>query len=831
MSGATRLSMDGLSQPFHALPRHSHNGVEHGSLESSFAQLRDVTAVERQTAKHHQRLTHLEKAFTKLEKRLGGLYEITRTSLGEDRLQSYCMGCLQTSAASSDTAATPHQDTGHASPTSSIDRCNSTEAVLTLPGTVPGIDSIGEALAVHAARLETIEATCGDLRHSVEDAVCMAESTERLMKAALDHEAGQLRHEHGNHRVQFAADLRRLEAAAGEATRRVQDIERRIEEARQDQVTNTNSLNTRMEKALRSMDEHSTEANQLHTLLKGELMQEMGVLRGSLGLKQTRQDKDVASVQMRLQEFERMQLQEKQPGTGFEASVAARLEQRLKDIVQPQLDMLLNNMTQCATGQLERSAIGVRELETRLTALEAIALRRNALEAAAPLATSSNMEHLKRSLVDTEKDMARLARNCIGVVEDPLSTEVSSASFATPSREDPIDVQRQLLCISTHFTKRLTTAETKFTSEFKHVQEMLTLCHAAVRAMQEEVQDLRPRIGSMEVQIVGLQLHTSSQALLQQQQQRLQQQAANMSPPGPTKKPDAPSDPASMLTNLKRLLSRGSQGSGASDATNTSQPAAVPVTIVTEERHPAAVPKPALQAQNLARLAVAPHAQPQDSAAAKPASQAQILSCSAGAPPTQPQGFSTPQATCAEKPCGCSTRSRAVAAPAPGCSPSTINRSLLNNKDSLLIPQPTSTNGSICGAAGLAVTAVEPSSSPRGVTRTLTNISNPSNPLESPIDTAGGATVMTTSNAGPPSQVHGDALRCTAPCNLAAGGISGGRRGGSVPGTTLGSTAVLQYSPESRRLQLIASSSSRHTHHSASPRPAPRVLHARHAAT
>jgi len=258
--------------------------------------------------------------------------------------------------------------------------------------------------------------------------------------------------------VQLAADLQRLEAVVGETTGRVQDIDRQVEEVCQDQLINTSSLDARMEQALRSIDEHSTEAGHLHVMLKGELMQELGALHESMGLefsrvkqnaeglgqteqvasqmyriveesnlrikelelKHTRQAAEIASVQLHLQEMERMQVQQRHASVGSEVSVATRLEQRLKEIVQPQLDMLLNATARCATAMSPSSSIDVQELVMRLTALETKTLRSDASKISTSLATSSDVDHLRRSLANTEKDVARLARSFAGIVEDPL---------------------------------------------------------------------------------------------------------------------------------------------------------------------------------------------------------------------------------------------------------------------------------------------------------------------------------------------------------------------------------------------------------------------------
>merc|ERR1712129_243578 len=241
-------------------------------------------------------------------------------------------------------------------------------------------------------------------------------------------------------------------------------------------------------------------------------------------------------------------------------------------------------------------------------ALETKTLCSDVSPVAAPLATSSDVEDLRRSLANTEKDMAKLARSFAGIVEDPVKS-AGSSEVTTQGSKDPLDIQRQLQRMSTDLSARVMTTETNFTNDLKHVREMLTACLALLRAMQEDVQDLRPRVGSLEVQIVGFQLRTSSQVqnhmagvpLKQQQQQQQQQQQVTKVPPRvATEQPDASNDPVSILANLQRLLLGRAPDSGAGDAANTSQPAVSPVTIVNEAKSlsapvPATVAEPALQ--------------------------------------------------------------------------------------------------------------------------------------------------------------------------------------------------------------------------------------------
>merc|ERR1719362_1260229 len=106
---------------------------------------------------------------------------------------------------------------------------------------------------------------------------------------------------------------------------------------------------------------------------------------------------------------------------------------------------------------------------------------------------------------------------------------MSTATTSSKSLDDfGADFSGQLERMASDFKSRLAVTENTFVQDLKHVRELLSASVSLTKTMQGELQDLRPRVGSLEDQVgawKGLGMGSSpSDDQLQPQQQQQQQQ-------------------------------------------------------------------------------------------------------------------------------------------------------------------------------------------------------------------------------------------------------------------------------------------------------------------
>jgi len=182
----------------------------------------DASAANQEPSEQRQRLVHLEKAVAQTEKRLGRL---SKTSLAGVTLRSTFLNTLRP------TQGVASEDQEVSSNTNSIVGLTAVTRRTSLESTH------GDLWPSNAlSRIEALEANTDDLRRGMQDALAVAESTETLLKAAMDHEVEQLWRELRLLRMQSIAEMQRVEKSGAEALQRAQEAEQQVQAVHQEQV-------------------------------------------------------------------------------------------------------------------------------------------------------------------------------------------------------------------------------------------------------------------------------------------------------------------------------------------------------------------------------------------------------------------------------------------------------------------------------------------------------------------------------------------------------------------------------------------------------------------
>lgn len=389
------------------------------------------------------------------------------------------------------------------------------------------------------ARIDVLEANCDDLRHGTQDALAVAESTEKLLKAAMDHEAEQLWRELRLIRQESTAELQQLglqftkqmeglaqdvhalresglkssgcEAENVEKTQLVEDISLRVQvqdlqQQRHIQAAEVATVQSRLQELERM---HA----QQHADHRCQPVEEMLLRLQGLEQQLHRQAAEVGLWQPRLRALERSQQQQQSTDT-----LAAQMpqEQALMELVQSALETRLASNQKCVPEEQHSSSVELQELKGRLLVLEGKIPSSDGVEAA--VATMPDIEQLRKSLADTNNDVSMLARHFAGLLNDPKpkavrfslpgtpSSQASSDSSASKQSSDLQQLQSSLL----EFASRLNSTEPVSAGDVKQVRDMLS---AQVRDMLQQPDLQVPARTELQQLAVHLPTHTSAHSV------------------------------------------------------------------------------------------------------------------------------------------------------------------------------------------------------------------------------------------------------------------------------------------------------------------------------
>jgi len=326
-----------------------------------------------------------------------------------------------------------------------------------------------------SSRIRAVEADCQQCRHDVQNALSVAEgasrkaqSTEQQLKSTLEGKVEQLQNELTVYRREILAKLQRIDEAGAETVRRVQHAEQVSEQARKYQAISIASLNNRWEQAIEVIDQH---------------------FAGSGESKQEPVPENTAT------------------GGDDESFLVSRLlEQHGRQIV-------------TLKHQHHKQAAEVAATQLRFQELERLHQQFSD-------GTSEEQRRLDRIL------QALLQPRIKGQIADSMPSKnlcgdsMSTATTSSKSLDDfGADFSGQLERMASDFKSRLAVTENTFVQDLKHVRELLSASVSLTKTMQGELQDLRPRVGSLEDQVgawkgLGMGSSTSDDQLQPQQQQQ-----------------------------------------------------------------------------------------------------------------------------------------------------------------------------------------------------------------------------------------------------------------------------------------------------------------------
>jgi len=237
---------------------------------------------------------------------------------------------------------------------------------------------------------------------------------------------------------------------------------------------------------------------------------------------------EVEMLQPRLQELEhamqqqRQQQEQQQQQPADPVAKRIREEQELERVLSS-LELRASSAATCVLVEQRNSSIESQEITNRLLVLEGKLLGSDGEEAA--FARMSDLEKLSKSLSSTINDVATmLARKIAELSNDTPRNAVNFLGTDTTASQVTSEgsTSNQASATISQFASRLSSTESTVAVENHNVCEMLSSCVALLQAMQSDMEDLRPRVSSMEVQLTKLQVHRSP--CMQQSQQQQQQQ-------------------------------------------------------------------------------------------------------------------------------------------------------------------------------------------------------------------------------------------------------------------------------------------------------------------
>jgi len=377
----------------------------------------------------------------------------------------------------------------------------SANPVLSAPEAIqasPQSTSGGASAYIALARIDTVEANCVDLRHTLRASLALVESTEVFLKTAIDHEAKQLWRELHTLRTQSTANLQRVEESRAGILARVQDVELAI----------AGSLN-RGEQATLSVEKPFTEVGPQRAGHSGGLAHDLDDSRETKG----RECDHVTNHASPLSEETNLQVHKVEEE--FHRQPAEVLQLQLQELKQVQLRQSTETVAALVRHE-ETMQKHVEELTSRLLIVEAKIPCNDTFDAAA-IAPLTDVQHQRKPQAPASQGVsggpASRREDEPGGAGMPCSRE-AGGSLGSNEATDFSHQERMLW----EFTSQLSSTESTLAGDMRHVLEMLVKC---VAMLQTRTQDLGPRVGSLEGRFLEMSQYIS-QWLHYTKQQQLQ---------------------------------------------------------------------------------------------------------------------------------------------------------------------------------------------------------------------------------------------------------------------------------------------------------------------